>query len=252
MKLLITALLLCFCSVSFGQLTLSNAGVGFNFNNGQRVPNEAMSKFFPEQNLAITGSYGTRLNRVSSEYKVGFKFENRKAVYLETSLMQGTDYYDSYYSNSGIVQDSLLRLSTNINVNSSLLGLRLMARFSTPMDRRVFVSACIGTEFLGAYDVDANGQTNAYGSTHFIHVSSNFQNRITSVFTSDAVSNYSSINLIQEIGLSFKLGKKDKNYPLDHVYVQSHFQALSNFTIIDGSTQRYRTFGLILAMAYEF
>jgi len=119
-----------------------------------------------------------------------------------------------------------------------------MARFSTPMDRRVFVSACIGTEFLGAYDVDANGETNAYGS--------NFQNRITSVFTSDAVSNYSSINLIQEIGLSFKLGKKDKNYPLDHVFVQSHFQALSNFTIIDGSTQRYRTFGLILAMAYEF
>ena len=244
MKLLITVLLLCFCSVSFGQLTLSNAGVGFNFNNGQRVPNEAMSKFFPEQNLAITGSYGTSLNRVSSEYKLGFKFENRKAVYLETSLLQGTDYYDSYYSNSGIVQDSLLRLSTNINVNSSLLGLRLMARFSTPMDRRVFVSACIGTEFLGAYDVDANGQTNAYGS--------NFQNRITSVFTSDAVSNYSSINLIQEIGLSFKLGKKDKNYPLDHVYVQSHFQVLSNFTILDGSTQRYRTFGLTLAMAYEF
>ena len=59
-------------------------------------------------------------------------------------------------------------------------------------------------------------------------------------------------HLIQEIGLSFKLGKKDKNYPLDHVYVQSHFQALSNFTILDGSTQRYRTFGLILAMAYEF
>tara|TARA_B110000114_G_C14734959_1_gene254800 strand:- start:132 stop:470 length:339 start_codon:yes stop_codon:yes gene_type:complete len=112
------------------------------------------------------------------------------------------------------------------------------------MDRRVFVSACIGTEFLGAYDVDANGETNAYGS--------NFQNRITSVFTSDAVSNYSSINLIQEIGLSFKLGKKDKNYPLDHVYVQSHFQVLSNFTILDGSTQRYRTFGLTLAMAYEF
>jgi hypothetical protein len=242
MKLLITALLLCFYSVSFGQLTLSNAGVGFNFNNGQRVPNKIMSKFFPEQDLAITGSYNTSLNRVFSDYRVGFKFENRKAVYLETSLLQGTDYYDSYYYNYGTVQDSFSNMNTN--VNSSLLGLRLMARFSTPMDRRVFVSACIGTEFLGAYDVEAEGQTNDY--------SSNFSNRTTSFFTSNAVSNYSSINLIQEIGISFKLGKKDKNYPLDHVYVQSHFQALSNFTIIDGSTQRYRTFGLILAMAYEF
>ena len=242
MKLLITALLLCFYSVSFGQLTISNAGVGFNFNNGQRVPNKTMSKFFPDQNLAITGSYNTSLNRVFSEYRVGFKFENRKAVYLETSLLQGTDYYDSYYYNYGTVQDSFS--NRNTNVNSSLLGLRLMARFSTPMDRRVFVSACIGTEFLGAYDVESEGQTNAYGS--------NFSNRTTSFFTSNAVSNYSSINLIQEIGISFKLGKKDKNYPLDHVYVQSHFQALSNFTIIDGSTQRYRTFGLILAMAYEF
>jgi len=242
MKLLITALLLCFYSVSFGQLTISNAGVGFNFNNGQRVPNKTMSKFFPDQNLAITGSYNTSLNRVFSEYRVGFKFENRKAVYLETSLLQGTDYYDSYYYNYGTVQDSFS--NRNTNVNSSLLGLRLMARFSTPMDRRVFVSACIGTEFLGAYDVESEGQTNAYGS--------NFSNRTTSFFTSNAVSNYSSINLIQEIGISFKLGKKDKNYPLDHVYVQSHFQALSNFTIIDGSTQRYRTFGIILAMAYEF
>jgi len=119
-----------------------------------------------------------------------------------------------------------------------------MARFITPMDRRVFLSACIGTEFLGAYDVESEGQTNDY--------SSNFSHRTTSFFTSDAVSNYSRINLIQEIGISFKLGKKDKNYPLDHVYLQSHFQALSNFTLIDGSTQRYRTFGIILAMAYEF
>ena len=242
MKLLITALLLCFYSVSFGQLTISNAGVGFNFNNGQRVPNKTMSKFFPDQNLAITGSYNTSLNRVFSQYRVGFKFENRKAVYLETSLLQGTDYYYQYYYNYGTVQDSFS--NRNTNVNSSLLGLRLMARFITPMDRRVFLSACIGTEFLGAYDVESEGQTNDY--------SSNFSNRTTSFFTSDAVSNYSSINLIQEIGISFKLGKKDKNYPLDHVYLQSHFQALSNFTLIDGSTQRYRTFGIILAMAYEF
>lgn len=244
MKIIVTALVMLICSCTFAQISLSNAGVGFNFNIGQRVPNNTMKKFFPDDNLSFKGSYNTSISRVFSEYRVGFDVEKRKTVYLEASLLQGTDYFDSYYSNYGVLLDTFSNSNTSLDVNSSLLGLRLLVRFSTPVERRAFVSASLGAEYLGAYDIESTGETNSYTSS--------FRDRIAAPIRSDAISNYGSINLVQEVGVSVKLGKKDKNYPLDQIYVQTHFQTLSNFTLIDQSVQRYRTFGLTVAMAYQF
>ncbi len=233
---------------SLAQLSLNNAGVGFNFNIGQRVPNGAFEAFFPESASNITRTYNGSLSRVFSEYRVGFDVEKRKAMYLEATLLQGTDYYSSYDYEYGNSNDSSYSRNTSIDVSSSLVGLRTMLRLSTPQERRAFVSGSFGVECLGAYDVGAEFNESYSSSNWRTSVNINESTKKTS----DQINSYASINLVQEVGLSVKLGKEDKNYPLDRIYVQTHFQALSNFTILGEEVNRYRTFGISLSLNYQF
>jgi hypothetical protein len=187
----------------------------------------------------------TTLNRVFSEYGVGFKGK-RKNIYFDFSLLQGTDYLSASESDYVTTNDTSYFTSSNYDVSSALIGLRSAIRLSTPRDQRFVVHYSFGIEGLLAYDVDAEGQVWSRDS--------NFgASNETRTFIEPSFSgSYGNASLVQNIGLAFKFGKDETKFPFNKAYIESDFQLLNNFAFIDGTTSQYRTFGLILALGYQF
>ncbi|MFT6113070.1 MAG: hypothetical protein ACJA19_001823 [Bacteroidia bacterium] len=222
-----------------------NASLGFNWNVTQRVPNQVPKAFFNDIAFSNQFNVFTTLNRVFSEYGVGFKGK-RKNIYFDFSLLQGTDYLSASESDYVTTNDTSYFTSSNYDVSSALIGLRSAIRLSTPRDQRFVVHYSFGIEGLLAYDVDAEGQVWSRDS--------NFgASNETRTFIEPSFSgSYGNASLVQNIGLAFKFGKDETKFPFNKAYIESDFQLLNNFTFIDGTTSQYRTFGLILALGYQF
>lgn len=222
-----------------------NASLGFNWNGTQRVPDEVPKAFFSDINFSNQFSVYTTFNRVFSEYGVGFKGK-RKNIYFDFSLLQGTDYINASESDYSTNNDTSYFISTNYDVSSALIGLRSAIRLSTPRDQRFVVHYSFGIEGLLAYDVDAEGQV--WSRDRNFGASNETRTFIEPSFSGS----YGNASLVQNVGLAFKFGKDETKFPLNKVYIESDFQLLNNFTFIDGTTSQYRTFGLILALGYQF
>ena len=222
-----------------------NASLGFNWNGTQRVPDEVPKAFFSDINFSNQFSVYTTFNRVFSEYGVGFKGK-RKNIYFDFSLLQGTDYINASESDYITNNDTSYFISTNYDVSSALIGLRSAIRLSTPRDQRFVVHYSFGIEGLLAYDVDAEGQV--WSRDRNFSASNETRTFIEPSFSGS----YGNASLVQNVGLAFKFGKDETKFPLNKVYIESDFQLLNNFTFIDGTTSQYRTFGLILALGYQF
>jgi|AntRauTorckE5430_2_1112549.scaffolds.fasta_scaffold01266_2 hypothetical protein len=222
-----------------------NASLGFNWNGTQRVPDEVPKAFFSDINFSNQFSVYTTLNRVFSEYGVGFKGK-RKNIYFDFSLLQGTDYINASESDYITTNDTSYFSSTNYDVSSSLIGLRSAIRLSTPRDQRFVVHYSFGIEGLLAYDVDAEGQV--WSRDRNFGASNETRTFIEPSFSGS----YGNASLVQNVGLAFKFGKDETKFPLNKVYIESDFQLLNNFTFIDGTSSQFRTFGLILALGYQF
>ena len=250
MKKVFTIALVSMFMHANAQLSLSRAALGVNFNLGQRVPQKMVDPFFAEA-LSVESSgfgYNTSLSRVFSDYLVGFNTTKHKYLNWEFNVLQGTDYLNSYRStfiNSG---DSSYITSQSSDVSSSLIGIRSLARFSTPKDRRIFLTAGIGLEGLWAYDIDIDGSMRY---TERERGTNQANETVVFIPVSD-LSNYASCNIMQRVGMGFKLAKNETNFPLNHVYIGVDFQALSNFSVVDANLFRYRSFGAIFSLGYEF
>ena len=242
-------LIFCCCMLlvfsASAQLKPFNASLGFNWNGTQRVPNEIPTAFFNDVNFASQYDFYSTLNRVFSEYGVGFK-GNRKNIYFDFSVLQGTDYITSYHSDYFNIGDTSYIKSEDYDMSSALIGLRSAVRVSTPSDQRFVVHYSFGVEGLLAYDVDAGGQA--------VIRESDFSrsNEARTYIDPSFSGSYGNANIVQNVGLAFKFGKDETKYPLNKAYLESDFQLLNNFTFIDGTASQYRTFGLILALGYQF
>jgi hypothetical protein len=230
---------------SHAQLKPFNATLGFNWNSTQRVPDEIPRAFFNDANVLNQYSFYTSLNRVFSEYGVGLKGK-RKNIYFDLSVLQGTDYINSSESDYVTERDTTYFRNKYYDVSSALIGLRSAIRLSTPRDQRFVVHYSFGVEGLYAYDVDAVGEE--------FKRESNFSssNESRSYIAPSFTGPYGNANIVQNVGLAFKFGKDETKYPLNKAYVESNFQLLNNFTFINGTASQYRTFGLILALGYQF
>ena len=80
---------------SSAQIKPYNATLGFNYNNSQRVPSSVIESIF-ENTSNRDAEHNTTLNRVFSDYGMGFTTP-RKHVFIDLSILQGTDYW---YSNT--------------------------------------------------------------------------------------------------------------------------------------------------------
>ncbi len=233
--------------VGFAQTQFNHFGLGFNYNGTGRVPDHLISSNFKEvTDIASSGTYGS-LNRTFSAYEFGFKPANSKAVYFDLDLLQGTEYaYASSYSNT-FDNDTNITQSTNLDMTSSLLGLKAMARFTTPAKRRFFYNFGIGVEGLLAYDIDAEG----YRSMSKNHWPSSYFESDTENFYGEGLDSYSSANFVQQVGMAFRLGKDESRFPLNQTYLETDFQIINNFTFMNSEVAKYRTYGFTLSLVYE-
>ena len=240
--------LLLFSVSSFAQLEPFNAYLGFNWNSGLRLKDEVSEAFFNELELDNSYSSYTSLNRTFSEYGVGFKTK-RKNVYLDFSLLQGTDFINVNGSASKRENDTSYTIYTYADISAALVGLRSMVRLSTPAERRFVMHYSLGLEGLLAYDLDSEGSILVRPSGFF---NGNNSNEVRTILDPSFTGAYGNVNIVQNVGFAFKLAKDETKFPLNKAYVESDFQLLNNFTFIDGTNSRYRTFGLILALGYQF
>lgn len=247
MKKIFTVLALSFAINASAQVQFSQLGLGFNFSNTQRVPNNMLSSNFEGETISDGqfGNYGT-INRVFSSYEFGLKPSNLKFMFFDFDLLQGTEFiYASDYSNrqNG---DTSFRSSYNLDLSSSLIGLKGMVRVSTPSDKRFIYNFGIGGEGYLAYNVEAEGnkyETIEHWPTNF------FVNNNESL--NEQKDNYSSYNLVQQAGLAWRLGKDEKSFPLNKTYLEGDFQIINNFTLMNGGWNKYRTYGFTLSLVYE-
>ena len=247
MKNVVVILVLSFLFIGNveAQLKPYNATLGFNWNNGQRIPDKVTEAFFKNLDFPQQYNFYTTLNRVFSEYGVGFKGK-RKNVYYDFSLLQGTDYINSYGSDYVTLNDTSYYVNSDYDISSALVGIRSALRLSTPREQRFVVHYSFGVEGLLAYDVDAEGRT----TRRLSNFGSNDEERTFE--EASFTGSYGNANIVQNIGLAFKFGKDETKYPLNKAYIEGDFQLLNNFTFINGTTSQYRTFGLILALGYQF
>ena len=138
---------------SSAQLKPYNATLGFNYNNSQRVPSSVIESIF-ENTSNRDAEHNTTLNRVFSDYGMGFTTP-RKHVFVDLSILQGTDYWYSNTYRSETSNDTNYTYYDYYDVSASLVGLRTGLRLSTPTDNQFFVHYSIGVEELIGYGMQA-------------------------------------------------------------------------------------------------
>ena len=240
------ALLGMFVGSSMAQVKFNHFGLGFNFNGSARVPSSLTSDKLTEIQRPGAYSYGS-VNRTFSAYEFGFNPTKLQALYFDVDLLQGTDYIysSSYYDDYD--GDSSFSYSSNYDAQASLLGLKAMARFTTPAEKRFFYNVGLGVEALYGYNVEESGShyyyVNHYPSSYFYSEQESFRNA-----NGDS---YTGINLVQQVGLSFRLGKDEASFPLNRSYIETDFQIMNNFMMKGDEVHKFRTYGFTLSLVYE-
>lgn len=232
----------------FAQSALSGVGLGFNYNGTANVPSELIQSNFDQdifRNVASEG-WGS-LNRVFSAYEFSFKPSTKEYFYIDLDVLQGAEYiYGSSYDNYSR-GDTFFNTSTNVDISSSLLGLKVVGRFTTPIEKRFFYNVGIGVEGLMAYNVSASGNS-YYSATNWQR---GFEEIIQENLQNDKVNGYSSYNLLQQVGAAYRLGKDESKFPLNKTYVELDFQINNSFTMMNSELSKFRTYGFTLSMVYE-
>ena len=242
-KIIIISFWMACTFASNAQTKPYDATLGFNYNNSQRVPSSVIKSIFENPNNR-DAEHNTTLNRVFSDYGMGFTTP-RKQMFIDLSILQGTDYWYSNTYRSATSNDTNYTYYDYYGVSASLLGLRAGLRLSTPTDNQFFVHYSIGVEELIGYGVQAYGTSTKRLSNSFEEQESY---TLEPVFTGA----YSSSNIVQNVGFAVKLGKDESNFPFNKVYVESDFQLLNNITFLNKNVSHYRTFGCIVALGYQF
>ncbi|MEY2923779.1 MAG: hypothetical protein RLZZ337_319 [Bacteroidota bacterium] len=247
-KTILTAFIISIFSFANGQSSLSGLGLGFNYNGTGRIPDDLVNSNFDEAKFRDVGTegYGS-LNRVLSSYEFSFKPGAKEYFFIDVDVMQGAEYiYGSNYDNYSR-DDTFFSTSTNIDINSSIIGLKAIGRFTTPVEKRFFYNVGLGIEGLLAYNVTADGSS-YYSASNWQR---NYNVSESENIRSEAVNGYSSYNLLQQVGAAWRLGKDETKFPLNKTYLELDFQINNNFTNMNSILSKYRTYGFTLSMVYE-
>jgi hypothetical protein len=246
MKKLIFLSILLYSGSAFAQLSVNHLGLNFNFNVGYRAPNRLIKEFYSIPGVNVSSSIkNVSVNRVFSDYKVGFNTTKYRFLQFEGNVLQGIEFIN-YYNSDGNFNSNTPSTSISTAIESSLIGLRTMAKASTDLERRFIFNFGLGIEGLLAYDLTKEGYTTEWTSSNF------GSNSERTFLESTAIKNYGSVNLVQQAGMSFRLGKDETKYPFNKVLIEVNFQIVSNFTFAGADVYRYRTSGGIFGLAYEF
>lgn len=249
MKKVLVVLSLLATSTSYAQLHVNHLGLHFNFNLGYKVPNGLAQEFFDiPLGSANAQLKNVSVSRVMSDYKIGFNTTKYRFLQWEADVLQGVEFVDYYYSDYQL-SDSILSESISTNIEASLIGLRTMAKVTTDIDERFVFDFGLGVEGLLAYDLGANG----YYTQEVISSNNQFTTFQEKTYLEpNNIKRYGSTNLTQQAGMAFRLGKDETKAPFDKVMIETNFQIISNFTFASGDLYRYRTFGGIIGITYEF
>jgi hypothetical protein len=248
MKYSITIVFLLVATLAFSQVEVNHFGLGLNYSNTQRVPSEFLQSTYDElPQLQPQGQgYGV-MNRIFSTYEFGLKPAKLDFLFFDFDLMQGTDYiWDSYYD-SYQNGDTNFYISSNVDIVSSLVGLRAIARVTTPSKKRFFYNVGLGFEYFLGYNADIDGNQ-SYSANSWIN---NYNVNINNQLRREEGEMYHTFGLVQQAGLAFRLGKDEASFPLNQTYLETDFQIINSFTQIDDQWGKYRTYGFTLSLVYE-
>lgn len=248
MKYSITLVFLLAAQLAFSQLEVNHFGLGLNYSNTQRVPSaflESTYKDLPDLQPLGQG-YGV-INRVFSTYEFGLKPAKFDFLFFDFDLMQGTDYiWDSYYD-SYQNGDTNFYISSDVDIVSSLVGLRAQARVTTPSKKRFFYNVGLGVEYFLGYNADIDG-SQRYSATDWTN---NYYVNVNNQLRRQEGEVYHTFGLVQQAGLAFRLGKDESSFPLNQTYLETDFQIINSFSQIDDTWGKYRTYGFTLSLVYE-
>ncbi len=248
MKKVFLFLLIIISNFSFSQVKFNHLGLGFNYNGTGQPPSGIVQSMYDESANyeSFPDGYGN-INRLFSSYEFGLQPANYDFVFFDFDLLQGVDYiYSSNYSNS-TSNDTSINRSINLDMTSSLIGIKSMARITTPYKKRFFYNFGIGVEGLVAYNVDASGSARVSKN----HWMSGFWDEEVVNLNSSSIDNYYNVGLVQQVGLSYRLGEDEKSFPLNQSYLELDFQIINNFSNINEEWFKYRNYGLTLSVIYE-
>ncbi len=246
MKKIIFLSLLLHSSTAFAQLCVNHLGLNFNFNLGNRAPNRLINEFYSLPGVNLPSALkNISVNRVFSDYKVGFNTTKVGFLQFEGNVLQGIEFIN-YYDSDINFNSNTPSTSVSTSIESSVLGLRTMAKASTDLERRFIFNFGLGMEGLLAYDLAKEGYTTEWTGSNF----GSDQER--TYLESKSIKNYGSVNLVQQAGMSFRLGKDETKYPFNKVLMEVNFQIVSNFTFAGAEAYRYRTSGGLFGLTYEF
>ncbi len=234
---------------SQAQLRINGVGVGFDFNGSGTMRSASLINLVTGSNADLFDPDNRIfMDRFLTSYSLTLSNPERDFFALEFDFMQGFEnLYGSDYSWTES-NDTGFSNSVYFDAQGSTLGLRGMAKFRTPSKNRWHFSFGIGSEWLYTYGV----RTTANSNVSVSHWPSSYYFSETNRLPNNAIGNYQSVNLIQQVGLAFRLGKDEKSFPLNNTYIEADFQILSNFTNIEDALSTYRGYGGSFSIIYEF
>lgn len=233
----------------FAQTKINGVGVAFDVNGSATMSSLGIDNLLKESafgNYQDENSLWT--SRILTSYTMTLSNPNRDHFAWEIDLLQGQDFY--YASNYEYRQsnDTNYNSSSSLDINGSVLGLRTMFKLRTPSDKRFFYHFGLGLEGLYSYNLKTSG----YNSESIWHYPTDYyQNEYNSI-DAEAVDNITSLNLIQQVGVAFRIGKTEASFPLNRTYIEADFQIMNNFTNINKELSTYRGYGGSFSLIYEF
>lgn len=245
---LITALLL-FGTMVHAQTKIDGVGVAFDVNGSSNMRSNGIDNLLKESSIpGFENGNDFWTTRLLTSYTMTLSNPEKDYLAWEIDLLQGQDFYDSYSSEWSESGDTSYSSYSNVYVAGSVLGLRTMAKLRTPSDKRFFYHFGLGAEGLYSYDVNTEG----YRSESVSHWPSSYYYNTSERLDPKAIGNITSVNLIQQVGIAFRIGKNEESFPLNKTYIEADFQIMTNFTNINQDWTTYRGYGGSFSIVYEF
>lgn len=234
---------------SQAQFKVNGVGVAFDVNGSGTMKSSALIKKLGSSNADLFSSEDPMyMSRIFTSYSLTLNNPVRDYFALELDLLQGFEnIYGSNY-NWSERGDSSFSTSVSYDLRSSTLGLRAIAKFRTPSKKRFHYHFGIGAEAIANYNVN----TDASSSVSIYHWPSNYSYYESNEISTKAIKNYQSYNLIQQVGIAFRLGRDEKSFPLNNTYFETDFQIFTNFTALENEISTYRGYGGSFSLIYEF
>lgn len=241
--------LLLLGTVVSAQTKINGVGIAFDVNGSTNMKSGGIDNLLKESSIpgfAAGNEFWT--SRLLTSYSMTLSNPDKDYLAWEIDLLQGQDFYDSYSSEWSEINDTSYSNSSNIYVTGAVLGLRTMAKLRTPSDKRFFYHFGLGLEGLYSYDVNTDG----YRSESISHWPSGYYSSTSERLDPGAIDNITSVNLIQQVGIAFRIGKNEESFPLNKTYIEADFQIMTNFTNINADWTTYRGYGGSFSLIYEF